>query len=69
MADRPRGGGTIRLSNLRIERRYLDPDYELVYHDLERGANGSPQSVFSNAQCHCKGGISFACGRWYSEEA
>jgi hypothetical protein len=40
MADRPRGGGTIRVSNLRIECRYLDPDYQLVEHNLERGANG-----------------------------
>jgi hypothetical protein len=40
MADRPRGGGTIRVSNLQIERRYVDPDYQLVEHNLERGANG-----------------------------
>jgi hypothetical protein len=39
--NQPRGDGQASsLSNLRVTRHYLDNDYEMVVHDLSRGATG-----------------------------
>src|ERR1700757_1372010 len=38
MAERARGSGATSLSNLQITERYLSSGYEIVKHDLTRGA-------------------------------
>jgi hypothetical protein len=41
IADRAQGDGQARiLSNLQITKRHLDPDYQVVAHDLIRGETG-----------------------------